>query len=88
MIEQVMPMKPKAGAAHIRRFARSAAVAIALAFSFSGCPALVVPQLAYEGYKYEHKNSADSSKKSKSQREDANQSHRAASPPSTDDSVE
>jgi hypothetical protein len=30
------------------------ALAIAAAFICSGCPALMIPGLAYSGYKYEH----------------------------------
>lgn len=30
------------------------ALAVAAALFCSGCPALIVPSLAYQGYKYEH----------------------------------
>jgi hypothetical protein len=55
-----------------RQLFATIALAAAAAIVCSGCPALMVPSLAYQGYKYEHKKnepaasttSTQSSKKS------------------------
>lgn len=52
-------MKPSSGIFKpLSRIAPVAAIMLALGLCCAGCLALAVPEVAYEGYKYEHHKSA------------------------------
>jgi hypothetical protein len=54
-------LKKRGGAIDLQSRSRSsrwAALALAIGLVCSGCPALAVPELVYEGYKHEHKKNA------------------------------
>ena len=50
-----------------RRLIATIALAVAAALVCSGCPALMIPGLAYSGYKYEHDKNNPTEKASSAQ---------------------
>jgi hypothetical protein len=50
-----------------RQFFATIALAAAAAIFCSGCPAMMIPGLAYSGYKYEHEKNQPAAKASSAQ---------------------
>jgi hypothetical protein len=65
-----------------RQTVATIALATAAAFFCSGCPALMIPGLAYSGYKYEHdkNNAAQSASNTQTQSDKPNSSTQQKNP--------